>query len=134
MNLMKKAAMALMAAGMLVAVLLETASAKTDHSAHMGMAVPATNGAASEAHKATMDRMHAAMIAGEYSSDADIDFTRSMIPHHQAAIDMANVLFEHGKNPEVRKLAEECIAAQEIKIKHMNVRLAANPPWLHYLK
>ena len=73
-----------------------------------------------------MDTMHGAMSSMEYSGDADIDFARGMIPHHQAAIDMARIVLEHGKDAEIRKLAEEIIEAQEREIKQLETWLAAH--------
>lgn len=48
-----------------------------------------------------------------------------MIPHHQAPIDMAKVQLELGMDPEMRKLAEKVIAAQEAEMADMNAWLAA---------
>ncbi|MFY8102187.1 MAG: DUF305 domain-containing protein, partial [Allorhizobium sp.] len=45
---------------------------------------------------------------------------------HQGAIDMANIVLEHGKDPEIRKLAEEVIKAQEGEIAMMKEWLAKN--------
>ncbi|MER9630394.1 DUF305 domain-containing protein [Mesorhizobium sp. M0296] len=126
MTLAKKIVLLMMAAGMLLAVFLESVPAQAEEMKHdmgaMGAQSPSTEG-----YKAAMDKMHTDMMAIEYSGNADVDFARGMIPHHQAAIDMAKVELANGKDPEMRKLAEAVIAAQEAEIKQMQDWLAAHP-------
>ena len=69
--------------------------------------------------------MHKAM-AVTMTGDVDVDFVRAMIPHHQGAVDMANIVIEYGKAPEIRKLAEEIVKAQETEIAFMNSWLEKN--------
>ncbi len=61
-----------------------------------------------------------------YTGNADVDFVRGMIPHHQGAVDMAKTLLAFGKDPQLRKLAEEIIKAQESEIALMQEWLKKN--------
>lgn len=49
------------------------------------------------AYADVMSKMHQAMMI-EGTGDADVDFMRGMIPHHQGAIDMAKIALEKGKD------------------------------------
>lgn len=108
-----------------VATAAATAIAQESGTGHEGHTMMGDMGPASMAFMEANDRMHKDM-AIEYTGNADVDFIKGMIPHHQGAVEMAKILLEHGKDPEVRKLAEGIIAAQEAEIKWMTEWLAKN--------
>ena len=91
-----------------------------DHAGHG--ATPIAN-PATAAYEAANMAMHDDMMV-EYTGNPDVDFLKSMIPHHQGAIDMAKILLQYGTDPEVKALAEEIIKAQEAEIAAMQAMLA----------
>jgi DUF305 family protein family protein len=68
---------------------------------------------------ASMDKMHMAMGAVASSGNSDVDFVKLMLPHHQAAIDMAKTQLLYGKDPQMRRLAQEIITDQQLEIELM---------------
>lgn len=97
-----------------------------DHSkmGHGTAAAPAASGTPStDAFKAANDRMHAGM-AITFTGDADVDFVKGMIPHHQGAVEMAQIVLKYGKDPKLKKLARDIIRAQDKEIAFMKRWLA----------
>jgi YVTN family beta-propeller protein len=74
---------------------------------------------------ASMEKMDKDMVAAPMSGDPDHDFCAMMMPHHQGAIDMAKSYLLYGKDPILRRLAEEIIVTQQQEIEVMRLRLAA---------
>ena len=63
-----------------------------------------------------MKTMDVAMGSVKRSGDSDVDFVKLMLPHHQAAIDMAKTQLLHGKDPQMRRLALEIITDQQSEL------------------
>jgi hypothetical protein len=60
------------------------------------------------------------------SGDIDRDFVAMMVPHHQAAIEMAVTVLRYSRNPQIGRLAQEIIVTQQQEIAAM--RLAVGEP------
>jgi uncharacterized protein (DUF305 family) len=92
---------------------------------HAGHGMAASDNGATEAFKAANMRMHAAMEI-EYTGNADVDFLRGMIPHHEGATQMARIILQYGQDAEIKALAEKIIADQESEIAWMKAWLAGH--------
>lgn len=106
------------------------AAQTTDHSGHAmgGMSTaadPAADNPAVNAYIEAQTAMHEAM-AIDYTGNADVDFVRGMIPHHEGAVAMAKIELEYGQDPEIRALAEAVIKAQDAEIAFMKAWLEKN--------
>jgi uncharacterized protein (DUF305 family) len=76
--------------------------------------------------RAAMNRMHESMSHLPTVANADEDFVRLMIPHHQAALDMAKTQLLCGKDPQIRRLAQEIITDQQSEIELMELWLKSH--------
>jgi uncharacterized protein (DUF305 family) len=93
----------------------------------MGQGSPAATSGQSEAttaYVAAMDKMHGPMMEGVKAAEPDVAFVRGMIPHHQGAIDMAQVVLKYGKDEQTKKWAEDVIRQQQREIDEMQAWLA----------
>ena len=81
----------------------------------------AMGGAFNAAMAASMQRMDRAMAAAPMTGNADLDFAAMMIPHHQGAIDMAQVELVYGHDRRLKRLAQEIIITQKSEIQVMTL-------------
>jgi uncharacterized protein (DUF305 family) len=73
-----------------------------------------------------MNRMMSGM-AIKPAGDVDADFAAMMIAHHLGAIDMALAELRHGKNEQLRRIAQEIIVEQQQEIVAMRLALGQPP-------
>ncbi|MEH2437679.1 MAG: DUF305 domain-containing protein [Nostoc sp.] len=68
------------------------------------------------------DQMKTMMMSqdlGAADAEFDLHFINAMIPHHEGAVTMAQDALSKSKRPEIKKLAQEIVKAQDIEIKQM---------------
>ena len=88
------------------------------HQAHMNMQM-STGSAMQQELMQGMNQMNQDMMAAAQYKDPDVAFAAGMLPHHIGAVKMAEVELKYGKDPEMRKLAENIINAQQAEIEQM---------------
>jgi uncharacterized protein (DUF305 family) len=72
--------------------------------------------ASTQAFENNAAKMMKNMSAPGYTGETDADFVAHMIPHHQGAVDQAEVELRYGEDPEMRALAKNIIKAQKKEI------------------
>ena len=75
----------------------------------------------------SMTRMHDEMMIGMGYNDPDTAFAKAMLGHHRGAVEMAKIQLKYGTDEEMRQLAQEIIAAQQVEIDILNKWLASHP-------
>jgi uncharacterized protein (DUF305 family) len=76
-----------------------------------------------QAMDTSMKKMDRDMAAAPTNGDIDHDFATMMMPHHQGAIDMAKAELRYGKDPVMRRLAQEILVDQQSEIDAMQLWL-----------
>ncbi len=100
------------------------ASAHASHShnhhgqPHMRMRSQTDTSPQTQAAIAANAKMHQNMDI-LFTGDADIDFLKGMIAHHQGAVDMAQVQLKYGEDSRVKRMARDIIRNQNLEIKWM---------------
>lgn len=113
---------ALLLVGTLVSSSGLSLSADAPDMKQMTMTPAGTDGSTAGYEKAMSGMMKE--MAAPLTGKPDLDFVQGMMPHHQGAIDMAQVVLQFGKDSEVKNLAQNVIKAQEGEIAFMKGWLA----------
>lgn len=103
----------------LFAVLMLSLPAISAEHSEMKMTDMSTS-ASSQEYMAGMKDMHDKMMAAVNESNPDKAFAKGMVAHHEGAIAMAETELKYGKDPKMRKLAQDIIKAQKGEIEQMN--------------
>ena len=95
---------------------------ETSHTMPMAMMSVTSDSPSTKAYTHTNQSMHEAMSI-EFTGNADIDFLRGMIPHHQGAIDMAKIQQAYGNDGTVKFFTNKVIRDQTKEIRLMQLLL-----------
>jgi uncharacterized protein (DUF305 family) len=76
--------------------------------------------------KSMMKDMNDKMGSMPMSGNQDVDFAMMMRMHHQGAIDMAQAELKVGKEPKMRKMAKDIVAAQKKEIAEIDKFLSSH--------
>lgn len=69
--------------------------------------------------KKSMEKMMTDMPVNARLSEIDQAFSRVMMPHHQAAVDMARAVLRYSADQQISLFAQHIISSQEVEIEQM---------------
>lgn len=112
--------------GLIVGAIAASSSFLTACSTNAQDQTQSPNSTAIEAGNASQPMDHGGMMShrmdmdlGPADAEFDLRFIDAMIPHHQGAIEMAQEAKQKSKRPEIQKLADDIIKAQDKEIAQM---------------
>jgi uncharacterized protein (DUF305 family) len=79
------------------------------------------------AMNSSMEKMMYGMVAPA-TGGIDRDFVQMMTPHHQGAIDMAQIYLRFGNNEQLKRVAQEIIVDQLQEMSVMRLAIGEPPP------
>ncbi len=88
---------------------------------------PMTNkptGDAMEEHNQMMKKMMEEMNTMTMTGDFDLDYATMMIPHHQSAVEMAEMYLPKGKDEKIKSMAQNIVTSQKKEIDELKVLIA----------
>ncbi|MGI8569122.1 MAG: DUF305 domain-containing protein [Methylocella sp.] len=91
-----------------------------------GMDMKGTISPATKDYIQSMQGMQDAMKGMTPTNDPNKDFVMMMKPHHQAAVEMAEIYLKYGTDPMLTKMAKDIISSQKKEIAEMNAWQAAH--------
>ena len=112
-------------AGVLIAVFVASTSVNAGNTGMMRMMGMNTGGMNMNGDSTSSDHMGMSMdemassLKNKTGDDFDKAFLAEMIDHHQGAIDMAKLAKANAKHDEIKKLANDILAAQSQEIDQM---------------
>lgn len=71
-------------------------------------------------------KMHEAMMSA-IGADAGETWARKMIPHHQGALDMSEIVLRDTQDPDIRRMAQKTVEMQTGDIAELRAWLDSHP-------
>ena len=96
----------------------------TDTAAHDDAMANAPNEDAMAEHNQMMKKMMEEMNTMTMTGDFDLDYATMMIPHHQSAVEMAEMYLPKAKDEKIKSMAQTIITSQKKEIDELKVLIA----------